>query len=81
MEDATRDEPDATSTDTIPVLNNVVFMPAGAHTAAHAHTTPLVDRCIEDFRNRLVQYTLPALDPSREQRLRTFLTSLLDKKS
>ena len=81
MQDTARDEQDATSTDTIPVLNNVVFMPAGAHTKPHAHATLLVDLCIEDFRNRLVQHAQPALDPSREKRLRAFLTALLDKKS
>jgi hypothetical protein len=40
---------------------------------------PLVELCIVDVRNRLVQHDLPALDPSGEQRLRTFLTSLLKK--
>ena len=81
MEDTTRDKPGATFTDTIPVLNNVVFMPAGAHATAHADRTPLMDLCIEDFRNRLVQHAQPALDPPREQRLRAFLTSLLDRNS
>jgi hypothetical protein len=82
-----RDKPDATAIDTIPVLNNVVFMPtaassprSGAH-SAHAPTPPLVDLCIDDFNNRLAQLALPALDPSKEKRLRTFLMSLLDKKT
>lgn len=90
---AIQEKPDATAIDTIPVLNNVVFMPtaastprSGAHTApAHTHThahaaaQPLVELCIDDFRKRLTQHDLPALDLSGEQRLRTFLTLLLKK--
>jgi hypothetical protein len=88
---AIQGKPDATAIDTIPVLNNVVFMPttastprSGAHTApahthAHAAAQPLVELCIDDFRKRLTQHDLPALDLSGEQRLRTFLTLLLKK--
>lgn len=86
-EDAIQEKPDATAIDTIPVLNNVVFMPtaastprSGAHTAhTHAAAQPLVELCIDDFRKRLAQHARPALDLSGEQRLRTFLTLLLKK--
>jgi len=77
--DASGPEPDSASIDSIPVLNNIVLVRStevSPHGATQADTT-LLDNCIVDFNNRLVQHDLTPMDSPQEQYLRTFLMSLL----
>ncbi len=74
------------STDNIPVLNNIAYLPERKENDRSDEEkvrseTPFMDQCLKDIRKRLKRNDLPALTLDQEQQLRTVLTSLLAQKT
>jgi hypothetical protein len=78
--------PAGRSTDNIPVLNNIAYLPEREENdrldkAKVLSETPFMDQCLKDIRKRLKRNDLPTMTLDQEQQLRTVLTSLLAQKT
>ena len=85
-EDITQDDIVIPAIDTIPVLNNVVYIPPEVEADTTVTSTAidldqLIDETVEELRARLEEYDLNAINRDEELALRRTLTQILNNKN